>query len=325
MSKKIEQINESVAAPIKHDKDTYKIILIKSGPGSKAYYPEDVLRADGPIAFPAGTHSYIGHPTDANGNVIPNGERDPDKAIGVFTESAHYEDGVGLVSYLKPFAHVKAKFAELAPHMGMSIHASAKFVNEYINGVTRKVVKHLVPAITNTVDLVSYAGAGGQVVMESLLSGDTQAPHDTVDENHKEGKGHMATLEDKVDNLITVVESLISEVTTAKQALEDEKTVVAESASNKDEAVAAALVAQKSVLEAEGLTKTFTESLLAGIESGDYDVESKITSFKAVRDEILNESKSNDEGQNGHVIESLGYTANGASTANHAIAKWGTK
>ena len=41
--------------------------------GSSGYYPADVLRRDGPIAFPAGTHVYLDHPTSDEEKTVLSG------------------------------------------------------------------------------------------------------------------------------------------------------------------------------------------------------------------------------------------------------------
>lgn len=311
----VDFVTES-AGSLAKAKDKYKIVLIKPGQGSKAFYSEDVLRADGPSAFPAGTHSYVGHPAG-------NEERDPNNAIGVLTEAAHYEDGVGLVSYLKPFKHFRERFAEMAPHMGMSIHAAVKFADENVSGEVKRVAKRLVPFIANTVDLVSYAGAGGMVVMESLFT-----PSDTkdsltefTDENNKEGNANMA-FEDEVKTLLSGItaklDAFVSEAAAEKKLREDTKAELADESADTEKA----LTAQAAVYEAEGLTKTVSESLLAGIKKGEYDVEDRIAAFTAMRDEILNESKSDDKGhQFADESAQFGAGSNG-SKLDLAIGAW---
>jgi hypothetical protein len=304
----VDFINESIGGKLKASKDgTYKIVLIKPGQGSKAYYPEDVLRADGPMAFPAGTHSYVGHPKAGE-------ERNPDDAIGVLTEAAHYEDGLGLVSRLKPFEHVRLKFEELAPHMGMSIHSAVKFTQENVGGEIKRIAKRLVPFVANTVDLVSYAGAGGMVVMESLLTNtEDNSQTEFADENNKKEMQKMA-FEDEVKTSLSDLSAKLTAFLDESKAEREAR--IAKDADAVDEAadVEKALAAQKAVFEAEGLTKTVSESLLAGIVKGNYDVEDRIAAFTAMREEILAESKpENDDKQRQFTDESANFGYSGAN------------
>lgn len=304
----VDFISESIGGRLKASKDgTYKIILIKPGQGSKAYYPEDVLRADGPMAFPAGTHSYVGHPKAGE-------ERNPDDAIGVLTEAAHYEDGIGLVSRLKPFEHVRLKFEELAPHMGMSIHSAVKFTQENVGGEIKRIAKRLVPFVANTVDLVSYAGAGGMVVMESLLTNtEDNSQTEFADENNKKEMQKMA-FEDEVKTSLSDLSAKLTAFLDESKVERDAR--AAKDAEAVDEAadVEKALAAQKAVFEAEGLTKTVSESLLAGIVKGNYDVEDRIAAFTAMREEILAESKpENDDKLRQFTDESANFGYSGAN------------
>jgi len=307
MTKK-QFVSESLTGKLKAGKDgSYKIVLIRAGQGDKAYYPEEVLRSDGPMAFPAGTHSYIGHPKSSEE------ARDPNNAIGILTEAAHWEDGVGLVSHLKPFSHVAEKFKELAPHMGMSIHSKVEFSDENIGGQVKRIAKRLVPFIANTVDLVSYAGAGGMVVMESLLTGtdNTNSQTEFTDENNKEGMQNMA-FEDDVKTSLSSISTMLTAFLDESKTERDERKAKLDQIADEGLDVKKALAAQKAVLEANGLTKTVSESLLEGIEKGQYDVEGALANFKAMREEILNESKSTKTNEFTNESASFGKPDNGS-------------
>jgi hypothetical protein len=43
--------------------NTMDLKIISPGWGSSGYYSEELLRRDGPKAWPAGTHQYLDHPT----------------------------------------------------------------------------------------------------------------------------------------------------------------------------------------------------------------------------------------------------------------------
>jgi hypothetical protein len=263
-------LQESGTTPLQKNGDTYKVVLITPGKGSSGYYTESMLREYGPVAFPAGSHSYVDHPKKGEG-------RSPEKIIGIFTEDASYEDGVGLVSYIKPFKHYKEFVEEVAPYTGMSIFCEGTGHDEEIDGEQVYLVESLTPNITNTVDLVSYAGRGGHFA-ESLLES-------ALAEDEEQGKGHEnMALEDEVKSLISKVDALVTEVVTAREALATAKDEVAESAPD----VAKAVDATHAIESAE-ITEADKGRLIEGVKAGDYDVEAKITAAKEYRESVVKE------------------------------------
>jgi hypothetical protein len=142
----------------------WKAVLITPGKGSSGLYSDDVLREYGPTAFPKGTHSYVDHPKDGE-------SRNPKNLFGVLTESAKYEEGIGLTATLEVMPHW-AEFAQaVAPYTGLSIYAAA----ERAQTAEGYVVEKILPAIDNSVDLVSYAGRGGAMA-EQLYESAIHAP-----------------------------------------------------------------------------------------------------------------------------------------------------
>ena len=153
-----EHILES-SATLKKSGTKWKAVLITPGKGSSGTYSEEVLKSTGPSAFPAGTHSYIDHSAD--------GTRNPRDLFGVLSEDAYYEDGIGLVGTLEVMPHY-AEFANaVAPHTGLSIYASA---DKSKNSDGEWTVESLIPDRMNSVDLVSYAGRGGELAERLLES-----------------------------------------------------------------------------------------------------------------------------------------------------------
>lgn len=244
---------------------TYKIVLITPGQGSSAYYTEELLREYGPATFPAGTHSY---PTHQKAQ-----DRNPFTMIGGLAEDAFYEDGVGLVGYLKPRESLRETLEEIKDYVGFSISAPGECEEAEVDGQVTKVATSLIPSITNTVDLVSYAGRGGKFAMaESLLEEALTNSHtDSTDENPGKGNGNMPTLEEKVESLISVVESLVTKFDEALAGLETEKNTVAESAADASKAVDAADAVAKA-----DIPESVKESLREGIKAGNYDVQARI-------------------------------------------------
>lgn len=138
--------------------DYWKAVLITPGKGSSAIYTEEVLRRDGAIAFPAGTHSYINHLQE--GDV-----RSPEKLWGVLAEDARYEDGIGLVAKIKVLPHWADFVEAVAPHTGLSIFAEGHGSR---NDDGEILVESLVANPMNTIDMVSWPGREGSGLEQKL-------------------------------------------------------------------------------------------------------------------------------------------------------------
>lgn len=150
---------EAAVAPTKTDKGTWRAVLITPGKGSSGIYTESVLKEHGSAAFPKGTHSYVDHPA-AEGEV-----RSPKNLMGVLTEDARYEDGIGLVAEIEVMPHWREFVEAVAPHTGLSIYAMGEGSRNDEGDV---VVESLIPHVQNSVDLVSYAGRPGSGLAEKL-------------------------------------------------------------------------------------------------------------------------------------------------------------
>ncbi len=144
----------------------YEIKLIAPGKGSSAFYPQEVLKRDGPNVFKAGTHVYLNHPTAQEESARPEG--DVSNLAGVLTTSAQYHEshpkGPGLFARMKVFADHAQMVEEKAAHVGMSIRASGVAESGKMrDGVP--VLKQLTGA--ESVDVVTRAGAGGMILTEA--------------------------------------------------------------------------------------------------------------------------------------------------------------
>jgi hypothetical protein len=151
-------LTESSSAPQKVG-NRWRAVLITPGKGSSGIYTEETLRNFGPTAFKKGTHSYVDHPRE-EGDI-----RSPKNLIGVLSEDARYEDGVGLVAELEIMPHWKEFVEAVAPHTGLSIYAMGE--GGY-NDAGEIVVESLVPHTQNSVDLVSYPGRPGSKLADKL-------------------------------------------------------------------------------------------------------------------------------------------------------------
>lgn len=303
-------LNESRTGGLKANGDgTYNVVLITPGRGTSGLYTESVLRESGPAAFPAGTHSYVDHPTEAHPG------RSPEKLLGIYVETAHYEDGVGLVSRFKPMKHYREFVEEVAPYTGLSIYAQGDGLEEDIDGDSVFVVSELLPNIQNTVDLVSYAGRGGHFA-ESLLESALEISQDSPGFIER-GNENMA-LEDEVRNLLPEVRAAISELVTAREALAAAQTEVASAKADTDSVVEQALEATDAVNAAE-LPEKIKESLYSEIKAGNYNVKPAIESAIAIRDALEEDAKAAaeaDASKKDTLSESLGLL--GVTTSSSA-------
>jgi len=152
------------AVKLSEARTDYPVKLIAPGKGSSAYYPAEVLKRDGPNVFKAGTHMYWNHATDMEEAQRPEG--DLNNLAGVLTSNAYYDEagkaGPGLYARAKVFGDKAAQLEEMAPHIGLSIRASGNAEKGKMQE-GRPVLKEMVFA--DSVDFVTRAGAGGQVVL----------------------------------------------------------------------------------------------------------------------------------------------------------------
>lgn len=138
--------------------------LIAPGWGSSGYYSEAVLKRDGPKAFPKGTKMYWDHPTATEAKERP--ERSLKDLAAELTSAARYDAkgpaGAGLYAEAKAFGSFKGPIDELAPHIGTSIRAEGHVKKGEAEGRKGPVIEAITAG--HSVDFVTQAGAGGQVV-----------------------------------------------------------------------------------------------------------------------------------------------------------------
>lgn len=258
-------LTESSTSPVVVEADgTIPVVLITPGKGSSGYYTEDLIKAFCADAWPAGSHSYVNH--------LKEGEvRDPQKLIGTLTEDAHWdEEKQAAVSRLKPLKHWDEFVREVAPHTGLSISARGDGKMGEIDGEPVYIVESLEPSIQNTIDLVSYAGRGGYI--ESLLESAVASTHVESSAGAEERKGNQnMALEEQVATLISTVESLVTEITTERNARQ-----VAEAEATGKVADAAKAVEATQAIEAAEIPASVKTSLIESVKTGNYDVKPEI-------------------------------------------------
>lgn len=140
--------------------------LIAPGWGSKAYYSEALLQQYGPVAFPAGTHTYWDHPTISE--TVDHPERTLTKLAGVTLEPARWEpngaQGPGLYATAEVRSDYSQAVADMAGYVGCSIRAQMMVEQGEAEGRTGLIATEFLPSPFNSVDYVTVPGADGRIV-----------------------------------------------------------------------------------------------------------------------------------------------------------------
>lgn len=157
------------------------IKLIAPGKGSSAFYPAEVLKRDGPNVFTKGTHIYINHATSAEEAARPEG--DWHKLVGALEGNAYYDEagkaGPGLYGNALFTSDIAPLIKEKAPFTGMSIRASGLAeAGKQQDGLP--ILKKLTHA--ESVDVVTRAGAGGMILVESASGAKNQGDKEMTKE-----------------------------------------------------------------------------------------------------------------------------------------------
>lgn len=143
---------------------TISLKVIEPGWGSSGYYPEEVLKRDGPIAFKKGTKMFWDHPTITEESERP--ERSVRDLAAEFTSAARWDDsgpdGPGLYADAKVFGGFRDSVKELAPHIGVSILGSGVSKSGEAEGRTGAIIEKIVNA--RSVDFVTSPAAGGKIL-----------------------------------------------------------------------------------------------------------------------------------------------------------------
>lgn len=153
--------------------------LIGPGWGSSGYYSAEMLRRDGPRAFPAGTLNFWDHNLEAD---RPEGSLD--KLASVLKEDARWldagPDGPGLYAKAKVFSDYASHVKEKGPHIGVSIQAQGGRKHGEADGRKGWIVENLVRTPLTSADYVTVAGARGKVLLsESAHPGAAQSTTET--------------------------------------------------------------------------------------------------------------------------------------------------
>jgi hypothetical protein len=125
------------------------------------YYPAEVLRRDGPSAFPAGTQAFVDHATDEEDEARPAGS--VRLLAAVMTTAARWDDQrKALVAEVRLFQPWREALTDMAEHIGMSIRSWILGDRGEAEGREGFIVSEIVEG--RSVDFVTAPAAGGQVV-----------------------------------------------------------------------------------------------------------------------------------------------------------------
>lgn len=271
---------------------TFPVTLIAPGQGSSAYYTEEVIAEYAPKAWPKGTHVYLDH--------LKEGEtRTPEKLLGALVEDTVIDPETGEArNRFKPLSKHREWIEEVRPYVGLSISASGDGRKEIVNGKETIFAESIDESITNTVDVVSWAGRAGKFLESFLEEANDSDP--VTKAGTEKGNGTM-TLEEKLEALTSKVESLVGKFEARESAeleakAEKDAAAAAEVDAEKAEKEAAedrqkAVEAVKAVAESDA-PASLKEELYADIAEGKYDITEKLEKAKKLREEFLAEAGS---------------------------------
>lgn len=287
----------------------YKVVLIRPGQGSSAYYTEEVIAQYAPTAFPKGTHVYLDH--------LREGEtRTPERLIGTLHEDTEIDELGQAVNYLKPLSKHREWVEEIRHFVGLSISAKGEGRKGEIDGEEVVFAESLIPHVTNTVDIVSYAGAGGKF-LESLLDDandddDQETRTQTDPSGATKGNESMTMTAEQATALIESVAALDAKI----EAMESGRISVEESNTDADTRIASAIEATR-LVEAAEIAASYKEELHEAIKAGNYDVQELIEKRKADEATLREELRTEFEALG--FRESIGASGSAASSSTETI------
>lgn len=287
---KIKLIENQASGSISTAEDgTFPVVLITPGQGSSGYYHEEIIRDYAPSAFPKGTHVYLDH--------LKEGEtRSPEKLLGTLVEDTVINDAGEAVNRFKPLSKHREWVEEVAPIVGLSVSVLGEGRKGEVNGRQTVIVESLEPHVTNSVDLVSYAGRGGKfleaLLMEALEEDEERTGPDPQEQSTK-GKTTMLDPKD-IEALAEAFKKVLAEDAAEKEAkakADAEAAAAAQEKSEKtDEEVAAerkeladALVAVESAELAASTKARLRESIVKG---EDIDLPAEIEAERKLVEEL---------------------------------------
>lgn len=263
------------------DDGSYAIVLISPGQGTSGYYHEEVIRDFAPAAFPKSTHVYLDH--------LKEGEsRSPEKLLGTLVEDTTVNDNGEAINRFKPLSKHAEWVEEVKPFVGFSVSVAGEGRPGEVDGRQTLIVESLTPRITNTVDLVSYAGRGGRF-LESFLDEansleEAQRNQSDPQSGSRKENETMAISDEQFAALAESVNALVAKLT--EQANPEPK--------GADEAAEERFAAIEAVraVESADISDATKARLREGIKAGNYDVAEAIEAEVKLREELRAELES---------------------------------
>jgi len=273
----VDFIETAPLAELVEGSESYEVVLIRPGQGASAYYTEELIARDAPAAFPKGTHVYLGH--------TPRGvEPNPEKLLGTLVADTVIRESDGAaVNRFKPYDHWAQRVRNVRKDVGLSINASGTATTGIVDGRSTKIAESIDYHRSNSVDMVSYAGAGGGFV-ESLFA--NVQPESSASGGTNEGikMALDADVEARfagLDTRFAAIESLLT-ARLPEPAKADEPDVDADRIK---------IVEAMSAVESAEVPASVKTRLIEGIKVGNYDVAAPIAEATALRDEVKAELK----------------------------------
>jgi len=185
--------------------------------GSSGYYSAEVLRRDGPAAFPEGTHVYFDHATESESFERP--ERSVKDLAGMMIEAAKYEDGPdgrGLFARVQFFPDHKERVEAMHSVVGMSIRAAGTIEESERGRIVTSIVKGI------SVDIVTHAGAGGRLIKMT----ESQSPVPQVAQLSEADKATMSGLASGIASLNTTMTTFLDKLAESQKPKDEDKLTV---------------------------------------------------------------------------------------------------
>lgn len=210
-------LEASTIAPRKGTKGRWRVRLIEADVmGSSGYYSSEVLRRDGPKAFPAGTHVYFDHATETESYERP--ERSVKDLAGALIEDAQYEDGPdgkGLFARVQFFPDYIPKIEAMAEVMPveMSIRAAGTIEENESGRIVTSIVHGM------SVDIVTRAGAGGRLIHMTEAAKPAAAQVANLSEADKKVMSDLTT---GISTLNTTMTTFLDKLAESQKAKEKE-------------------------------------------------------------------------------------------------------
>lgn len=292
-------IRESSGALPKGSDGKYRIRLIGSDvQGSSGYYPREILERDGASAWPAGTKIYADHPSMDEIENRP--ERSVRNIAGYLLNDAQMQED-GLYADVQFGRDYRTLVEDFHSVIGMSIYAGGEIEeSEDESGNIVRRVTSIYPSPTNSVDLVTVAGAQGAIT-EALTESFREIAENKsgVTATDKESE-RIVPMDEKdikaiVDGLTEALAPTIAAVNTLVESLKPDE------AGDEGEPDLAAVT--ESAVEA-GLPKQARLKVVEAVKAG-ADVEEAIKAEKDYMESILAEVKveAHEQFETGHVRE----------------------